>query len=355
MLRAGVTHPVLLLAVLVTWSLTLLCLGALLGVLVRGVGALSASYDIGGMLLSSMGGTLVSLAFLPHWVRSVAPAPPGYWVASSMRSAFAGDIHGCPVRLPGTGRRRGGLRLDRVDTPPRRRRPASGAVSAAMPVGEPDRHLLLLTLQAKPSRRLQVNDPPQDAGVTTLTATRDTACDDVKLLCRIGRGDETAMAAFYREHGRVVFSQVLLVTGDRVLAEEIVQDTMLAVWRGAGSFRGESSVRSWVIAISRRQTRDRLRGRRLQVVDDAFLAGRPVPGPGPEAMALHRAELAEVTGAIRELAPPHREVLGLVFAGGLSLPEVAGVLEIPLGTVKSRLSAARTALSRALNEKGKNR
>jgi ABC-2 type transport system permease protein len=89
-----VAHPVLLIAVLLTWSCTLLCLGALLGVLVRSVGALSASYDIGGMLLSSLGGALVPLAFLPHWVRSVAAASPGYWVARSMRSAFAGDIRG---------------------------------------------------------------------------------------------------------------------------------------------------------------------------------------------------------------------------------------------------------------------
>ena len=163
------------------------------------------------------------------------------------------------------------------------------------------------------------------------------------------------MAAFYREHGRVVLAQVLLVAGERVLAEEIVQDTMLAVWRGAGSFRGESSVRSWVIAIARRQTRDRLRGRRLRVVDDAFLADQPSSGPGPEVMALDRAELAEVMDAIRELAPAHREVLGLAFGSGLSLPEVAGVLEIPVGTVKSRLTAARTALSRILDEKGQNR
>ena len=177
----------------------------------------------------------------------------------------------------------------------------------------------------------------------------------LQLLPRIGQGDEDAMAAFYREHGRVVLAQVLLVTGERVLAEEIVQDTMLAVWRGAGSFRGESSVRSWVIAIARRQTRDRLRGRRLRVVDDAFLADQPGPGPGPEVMALDRAELAEVKGAIRELALPHREVLGLAFGSGLSLPEVAGVLDIPVGTVKSRLTAARTALSRILDEKGQDR
>ena len=200
-----------------------------------------------------------------------------------------------------------------------------------------------------------MNDPHRDAGAPTFAASYDAVRDDAELLSRIGQGDEDAMAAFYREHGRVVLGQVLLVVGERVLAEEIVQDTMLAVWRGAGSFRGESSVRSWVIAIARRQTRDRLRGRRLRVVDDAFLADQPSSGPGPEVTALDRAELAEVTGAIRELVPSHREVLGLVFGSGLSLPEVAGVLEIPVGTVKSRLAAARTALSRILNEKGQDR
>jgi len=200
-----------------------------------------------------------------------------------------------------------------------------------------------------------MDDPHRDVGAPTFTASRDDACDDVQLLRRIGQGDEDAMAAFYREHGRVVLAQVLLVVGQRVLAEEILQDAMLAVWRGAGSFRGESSVRSWVIAIARRKTRDRLRGRRLRIVDDAFLADRPGSGPGPEVMALDRAELAEVKGAIRELAAPHRELLGLVFGTGLSLPEVAGVLEIPVGTVKSRLSAARTSLSRILDEKGQDR
>jgi len=110
-----------------------------------------------------------------------------------------------------------------------------------------------------------MSGPRGDAGAPIFTVSRDGACDEAALLGRIGQGDEDAMAAFYREHGRVVLAQVLLVVGERVLAEEIVQDAMLAVWRGAGSFRGESSVRSWVIAIARRQTRDRLRGRRLRV------------------------------------------------------------------------------------------
>lgn len=197
-----------------------------------------------------------------------------------------------------------------------------------------------------------MNDPHRKAGVAAFAALGDPACDDPALLRRIAEGDEDAMAAFYREHGKVVLAQVLLVTGERVLAEEIVQDTMLAVWRGAAAFRGESSARSWVIAIARRQTRDRLRGQRLRVVDDAFLADQPGSGPGPEVMALDRAELAEVRSAIQRLATAHREVLGLAFGAGLSLPEVADVLEIPVGTVKSRLSAARTALNRILTEKG---
>jgi RNA polymerase sigma-70 factor, ECF subfamily len=199
-----------------------------------------------------------------------------------------------------------------------------------------------------------MNDRHMDAGAPAFAAGHDPGYDDAGLLSRIAQGDEDAMAAFYRDHGRVVFAQVLLVTGERALTEEIVQDTMLAVWRGARSFRRESSVRSWVIAIARRQTRDRLRARRLRVVDDAFLADQPGLGPGPEVMALDRAELAEVRKAIRDLAPAHREVLGLAFGSGLSLPEVATVLEIPVGTVKSRLTSARTALNRIL-EKGQDR
>lgn len=87
-----VAHPLLLLSVLLTWTCTLLGLGALLGVLARSVGELSASYDIGGMLLSSLGGALVPLSVLPHWVAEVAPLTPGYWSVRGLRTALAGDM-----------------------------------------------------------------------------------------------------------------------------------------------------------------------------------------------------------------------------------------------------------------------
>jgi|SRR5579875_2223707 len=192
-----------------------------------------------------------------------------------------------------------------------------------------------------------------DGPVTLAPVTGDPGADEAGLLSRIARGDQAAMTAFYQRHGRVVLSQVLLVVGERPLAEEIVQDTMLAVWRGAGTWRGESSVRSWVIAIARRQARDQRRRHRLPQVGEVALAGQPDAAPGPELVALDRAEAAEVAAAIRTLAPAHREVLGLAFGAGLSLPEVAHVLEVPLGTVKSRLTAARAALGRALPVRGR--
>ncbi|MEU6378803.1 ABC transporter permease [Streptomyces sp. NPDC046909] len=84
-------HPFLLLAVLLTWTATLLALGTLIGVLVRSMGELSAAFDIGGMLLSSLGGALVPLSVLPAWVAAVAPASPGYWAVHGLHAALDGD------------------------------------------------------------------------------------------------------------------------------------------------------------------------------------------------------------------------------------------------------------------------
>jgi RNA polymerase sigma-70 factor, ECF subfamily len=178
------------------------------------------------------------------------------------------------------------------------------------------------------------------------------AATDPEIVRAVAAGDRDALAALYRRHGQVVLAQLTLMLGDRPLCEEILQDTMVAAWRGAASYRGEGSVRSWLIAIARRQARDRLRRRRLRSVDDAALAASPSPEPGPEQLALERAEAEVVAAAIRQLGRGHREVLGLVFGAGLTLADTAGVLEIPLGTVKSRLSAARAALAQSLTEKG---
>lgn len=178
----------------------------------------------------------------------------------------------------------------------------------------------------------------------------DREQEDTETLRRVAAGDEAALAQLYERHGQVVLGQILFVVAERALAEEILQDTMLVVWRRAGSFRAESRVRTWMIGIARRQARDRIRRSQLRVVEDGSLAGRPTSEAGPERVALERADVAEVAGALQGLGRTHREVLGLVFAADLTLSEVAEILAVPVGTVKSRLAAARTALCRALGD-----
>ena len=175
---------------------------------------------------------------------------------------------------------------------------------------------------------------------------------DLALLSRIATGDQEAIEDLYRRHSRLLLGQLQFMVDQPGLAEEVLQDTMLAVWKGARTFRGGSRVRTWLLGIARRQARDRMRRRRPTPMADSDLAQRPSPNPGPEAMAVERSEARRMVAALSTLTPAHREVLGLVFGADLSLAEVARVLAVPLGTVKSRLHAARAAASRTMNEKG---
>lgn len=84
-------HLMLCAIALLAWTLALLAIGAAVGVLARSFGQLAAAYDIGGILFSALGGALVPLAVMPDWVRTVAPASPGYWVTSAIHSSMRGD------------------------------------------------------------------------------------------------------------------------------------------------------------------------------------------------------------------------------------------------------------------------
>jgi ABC-2 type transport system permease protein len=85
--------PLLALAIL-AWTLALLGMGAAIGVLARSLSEMSVIYDVGGMILSSLGGALVPLSAMPGWVRHIAPASPGYWAVSSLKAALAADATG---------------------------------------------------------------------------------------------------------------------------------------------------------------------------------------------------------------------------------------------------------------------
>ena len=168
---------------------------------------------------------------------------------------------------------------------------------------------------------------------------------------RIARGDRQALSELYACYQRTLFAYLLQLTPDYGLAEELLQDTLVAVWKSARSFEGRSSVLTWLIGIARRQAHNTLRQRSLPTADLAELECLPAPDLEPEAFALASVDRDELTQAFRRLAPVHREVLLLVFVQELSYQETATVLEVPVGTVKSRLSNARRALRALLDAK----
>lgn len=171
---------------------------------------------------------------------------------------------------------------------------------------------------------------------------------DDALLRSVAAGDTGALARLYDRHGGALFGYLYRLAGDRMIAEEILQDTMLAVWRSAAAFEGRSKATTWLFGVARRQAHNRLRGRRGPEPTGADLSDRPDRSAGPEELAIAAAGGTPVALAIDMLPDHHRDVIALVFVAGLPLADVAEVLAIPVGTVKSRLYHARAAVAAAL-------
>lgn len=175
------------------------------------------------------------------------------------------------------------------------------------------------------------------------------ATDDKQILKRIAGGDREALAELYDSYQQPVFRYLLQLTPDYGLAEEILQDTFVAVWKSARTFEGRSTVLTWLISIARRQAHNILRRHKLPTLDEANLEELAATEPEPEDFALASIARDELAAAFKQLAPVHREIIVLIFIEDLSYPEVANVLGIPVGTVKSRLSNAKRILRTLLD------
>lgn len=175
--------------------------------------------------------------------------------------------------------------------------------------------------------------------------------DDAQLIRRIARGERQALSELYARHQRALFAYLLQLTPDYGLAEELLQDTLVAVWKSARSFEGRSSALTWLIGIARRQAHNTLRQRRIPLADLSELEYLPANDLEPEEAMLANVARDELAQAFCQLAPVHREVLLLTFVQEFSYQETATILDVPLGTVKSRLSNARRALRALLDAK----
>ena len=185
---------------------------------------------------------------------------------------------------------------------------------------------------------MSVVKPDQDA---VLAPAVDAGADDEELLGAVARADRGAFEILYHRHAPGLYAFLRRTVDDPDLAQQVVQDTFLAVWRKP-SFSGRSSVRTWIYAIAVRRQRDVTRRRRLRLLHTAV--ERVDQASGPEEAAIARAGVAELARVVGALPVAQRQVLYLAFVEDLAHPEIAEVLGVPLGTVKSRLDGARRSL-----------
>jgi RNA polymerase sigma-70 factor (ECF subfamily) len=171
--------------------------------------------------------------------------------------------------------------------------------------------------------------------------------------------DQTAEQAFSRyvlPEVDVLFRVARSITRNTADAEDLVQDTMLRAFRAIDRFDGRHP-RAWLLTILRNAAINRVRRQRPTLLDDpARVADRALAmadeGPGPEQVVLDRGFEAEVERAFDALPDPFREVIELVDLAGLSYDEAAAVLDIPSGTVMSRLHRARKRIRESLKRAG---
>lgn len=162
---------------------------------------------------------------------------------------------------------------------------------------------------------------------------------DFDLVQAMARGDTLAVQTLYQRHGLELLAYLIGQLDDRAAAEEILQDVMLAAWNGASRFRGESSVRTWLIAIARYQAinrRQRTRPPDLPLNEDLA---------APEISEEAHFSLSD---ALDHLPADQRETLELIFYHDMTGAEVSALTGVALGTVKSRLHRAKAALRRWL-------
>jgi RNA polymerase sigma-70 factor (ECF subfamily) len=163
---------------------------------------------------------------------------------------------------------------------------------------------------------------------------------DQELIVRVLRRDEAALGAIYDRYHRVLYAIALRITGDRWVAEEVIQDVFHAVWRAAGGFLPDGNLAAWLISIVRHRAIDATRSRTYRARTREYMLDE-VQIPTSTARADEQADrqILRLTmrEALAELSPTQRQVLDLAYYGGLTQVEIATRLGVPLGTVKSRL------------------
>lgn len=175
-----------------------------------------------------------------------------------------------------------------------------------------------------------------------MLASKAERLADEELMPLIGEKNPDAFEVFYDRHGGVAYSLAYRIVGERGAAEDVTQEAFLSIWRsGARYDAARGSVRTWMLGIVRNRAIDALRSKtgkapKLDFDDDSILEHRPA-AEQTESEALQRETAQEVRGALDDLPGEQAKVIQLAYFGGFSHSEIAGMLGVPLGTVKGRM------------------
>ena len=179
-----------------------------------------------------------------------------------------------------------------------------------------------------------------------------SSLEDAALLARVGDGDEAAIEQLYQRYGGACFALARRILDDAQLAEDVVQQVFLALWKGNGYDPARGAVSTWMLSITHHKSVDTLRregNRRKRLASDQALLEVAATAPGPDDQAWAQLRAERTRQALRELPPEQREVLLLAYYGGYTQREIADLTGLPLGTVKSRTLGAMRRLREHLS------
>lgn len=167
--------------------------------------------------------------------------------------------------------------------------------------------------------------------------------DEVRLLHRTAAGELRAFEALYRLYHPRISRFLERVTRRPAMVEELLNDTMLVVWRRADSYNGTSKVSTWIFAIAYRKALKALKAHD-EPVDDSGADDAQSPNPGPEQSLVHDQSRAALERALADLSAAHRAVIALTYFHDLGYQEIAEIVDCPVDTVKTRAFHARRRL-----------
>ncbi len=161
------------------------------------------------------------------------------------------------------------------------------------------------------------------------------------LIEQIACGDQLAMRTLFVRHRLRVYRFVLRMVRDETLAEDLLSDVFLDVWRKAAQFEARAAVPTWLLAIARFKALSAMRRRADVALDDETAAVIADPADDPEVALQHKDSAEILRQGLAKLSPAHGEVIDLVYYHGKSVKEVAEIVGISESTVKTRMFYAR--------------